>query len=202
MSSVQRLLGILLAIVCISLYTTNALSIDIPAHLSECFFEELTEGDKMTVSFQVGENGHPGIDFTINDPNGQMIKSEARQTSGVHIIRATRTGKYIYCFNNILSSIPARSVNFNVHDMQKFEDTAKEQIDPIEREIRELADSIFAIKAEQEYIVARERQHRNTAESTNSRVKWWSLGQVALLIAVCFWQVIYLKRFFEVKRVV
>ncbi|KAF7730585.1 p24 complex component [Apophysomyces ossiformis] len=101
-----------------------------------------------------------------------------------------------------MSSIPAKHVSFNVHDMQKFEDDTKEHIDPIEREIRELADSIFAIKSEQEYIIVRERQHRNTAESTNSRVKWWSLAQVALLIAVCFWQVIYLKRFFEVKRVV
>lgn len=35
-------------------------------------------------------------------------------------------------------------------------------IDPIEREIRELAESIFAIKDEQEYIVARERQHRDS----------------------------------------
>ena len=35
-------------------------------------------------------------------------------------------------------------------------------IDPIESEIRELADSIFAIKAEQEYIVVRERQHRDS----------------------------------------
>lgn len=40
------------------------------------------------------------------------------------------------------------------------------------------------------------------AESTNARVKWWSLGQLALLAAVCFLQVVYLKRFFEVKRVV
>ena len=40
------------------------------------------------------------------------------------------------------------------------------------------------------------------AESTNARVKWWSLGQLGLLAGVCFWQVVYLKRFFEVKRVV
>lgn len=37
-----------------------------------------------------------------------------------------------------------------------------EKIDPLEREIRELADSIHGIKAEQEYIVLRERQHRNS----------------------------------------
>ena len=33
------------------------------------------------------------------------------------------------------------------------------------------------MKDEQEYIVVRERTHRNTAESTNDRVKWWSILQ-------------------------
>lgn len=40
------------------------------------------------------------------------------------------------------------------------------------------------------------------AESTNGRVMWWSLFEAATLVAVCLWQVYYLKRFFEVKRVV
>jgi hypothetical protein len=35
-------------------------------------------------------------------------------------------------------------------------------VDPLEKEIRELADSILGIKAEQEYIVARERRHRDS----------------------------------------
>lgn len=80
-----------------------------------------------------------------------------------------------------MSSVTAKSINFNVHDMQRIEETAQSKwtfslsigshlslacfiahIDPIEREVRELAESIFAIKDEQEYIVARERQHRNS----------------------------------------
>ncbi|KAJ3334290.1 p24 complex component [Gonapodya sp. JEL0774] len=40
------------------------------------------------------------------------------------------------------------------------------------------------------------------AESTNTRVLVWSLAETALLVSVCVWQVWYLRRFFEVKRVV
>ena len=76
----------------------------------------------------------------------------------------------------------------------------------------------MAVKDEEEYIVVRERTHRNTAESTNERVKWWSVAQVVILFAVVAWQVYYLKvrvffvsswsieltwswqSFFEVKR--
>ena len=64
---------------------------------------------------------------------------------------------------------------------------------PIEREIRALSNGLSAVKDEQEYIVLRERTHRNTAESTNDRVKWWSVLQAIVLFLVCAWQVYYLK---------
>jgi hypothetical protein len=48
----------------------------------------------------------------------------------------------------------------------------------------------------------RERTHRNTAESTNARVKWWSIFQLGVLIGEGIFQVWWLKRFFEVRRTV
>ena len=64
---------------------------------------------------------------------------------------------------------------------------------PVEREIRSLAIGLLAVKDEQEYIVVRERRHRDTAESTNDRVKWWSVLQAAVLFSVVAWQIYYLK---------
>lgn len=69
----------------------------------------------------------------------------------------------------------------------------KDVVAPIEREIRSLATGLTAVKDEQEYIVVRERRHRDTAESTNSRVKWWSILQTIVLFSVVAWQVYYLK---------
>jgi hypothetical protein len=37
-----------------------------------------------------------------------------------------------------------------------------ESTNPLEKEIAELAESIFNVKAQQEYIVFRERQHRDS----------------------------------------
>ena len=44
--------------------------------------------------------------------------------------------------------------------------------------MRQLSELLAQVKDEQGYIVVRERTHRNTAESTNARVKWWSLFQL------------------------
>lgn len=70
---------------------------------------------------------------------------------------------------------------------------AEDIVAPVEREIRSLAIGLLAVKDEQEYIVVRERRHRDTAESTNDRVKWWSVLQAMFLFSVVAWQVYYLK---------
>lgn len=86
-------------------------------------------------------------------------------------------------------------------------------IEPIDREIRDFASKLYAVKDEQDYIALRERRHRKTAESTNGRVVWWSILQGLVLVSdsvasplqsdwrfllgiqfcVCGWQVYYLQ---------
>ncbi|KAK7695424.1 hypothetical protein QCA50_000060 [Cerrena zonata] len=106
--------------------------------------------------------------------------------------------RYDYCFSNQMSTVVDKMVSFNVHGVIYVDED--DTIAPIEREIRNLAQGLTSVKDEQEYIVVREKTHRNTAESTNSRVKWWSVLQAIVLFLVVAWQVYYLKSFFEVKR--
>ncbi len=70
--------------------------------------------------------------------------------------------------------------------------------DPLEVEVRKMSELLAQVKDEQSYIVVRERTHRNTAESTNSRVKWWNLFIVGIVIGESVFQVWWLRRFFEV----
>jgi hypothetical protein len=65
--------------------------------------------------------------------------------------------------------------------------------------VRQMSELVAQVKDEQSYIVVRERTHRNTAESTNSRIKWWSIFQLLVLTGQGFFQVWWLKRFFEVS---
>ena len=39
-------------------------------------------------------------------------------------------------------------------------------------------------------------------DSTNSRVVWWSVFEAFLIVCMTFGQIYYLKRFFEVRRVI
>ncbi|KAJ7276134.1 supernatant protein factor C-terminal domain-containing protein [Mycena haematopus] len=175
--------------------------IDVDAGKKECFFEDLHQHDKMTVTYQVGGGGHLDIDFWLADPDNRLLGKQIRQSTGTLSITAEKDGRYEYCFSNQMSAIADKIVSFNVHGIIYVGEDA-DVVAPIEREIRTLASGLQSVKDEQEYIVVRERTHRNTAESTNSRVKWWSVLQAIVLFLVVGWQIYYLKSFFEVKRVI
>lgn len=57
-------LFLVLLLACL-LHTAHPASINIPAHGKECFFEELNKGDRMTITFQVGEGGNLDVDFWV-----------------------------------------------------------------------------------------------------------------------------------------
>ncbi|CAE6396143.1 Endosomal protein P24B [Rhizoctonia solani AG-1 IB] len=178
--------------------------IEVPAGKKECFFEDLHINDKMTVTYQVGGGGHLDIDFWLSDPINIALHKRLKESEGTASVTAEKDGRYTYCFSNEMSTVTDKEVSkgdsFNVHGVIYVQDDGT--VAPIEREVRELAIGLQAVKDEQEYIVIRERVHRNTAESTNDRVKWWSIGQAVVLVAVCGFQVYYLQSFFEVKRVI
>lgn len=69
--------------------TVVAHNINLPAHGRECFHEQLHKGDKMTVSFQVGDRefgsaGNLDIDFWVwqPDPVSQTEKQTRSNSDG------------------------------------------------------------------------------------------------------------------------
>ncbi|KAJ1588850.1 hypothetical protein NDA11_007518 [Ustilago hordei] len=190
----------LLLILTLSTTPAEAHMIELLPHSKECFFEDLHHGDQMTLTYQVGGGGHLDIDVVLYDPKSRPLFKQDRKDTGTYSFTAQDDGRYTYCFSNEFSSISDKTVSFNVHGIIYVPDEG--DMLPIEKEIRDLAAGLQAVKDEQEYLVIRERVHRNTAESTNIRVKWWSIIQGFILVAVCSCQIYFVKRQFEVRRVV
>jgi len=160
----------------------------------------------------------------IQDPNNNYVFNQRTVSSGDHSFEAKLDGRYTYCFSNEHWSANTKEVSFNVHGIVYVPESDAPQ-DPLEKEgkfdiidappsvfssghdsltfrdtaVRTLSELLAQVKDEQSYIVVRERTHRNTAESTNARVKWWSIFQLGVLIGEGVFQVWWLKRFFEVK---
>lgn len=175
-------------------------------YAKQCFFETLNKNDELAISFQVGSRNPQNheqytCDFYIKTPSGQVLVNKRDMDHGDESIQASVEGKYYYCFLNERSNRVDLDVSFNVHGVI-YIDVNDPKSDTLDYAISRLSQLTNDVKAEQSYLVIRERTHRNTAESTNARVKWWSVFQILVVAVNSVFQIYYLKRFFEVKSVV
>ncbi|CAB3246252.1 unnamed protein product [Arctia plantaginis] len=206
MKSTWRSISLLLMLVCTLFNTAYSYTITVDAHAEECFFENVEADTKMGLTFEIAEGGFLDIDVTITGPDGAVIYKGERESSGMYTFSAPTTGKYTYCFSNKMSTMTPKVVMFNLeigapqsHTGNKDEEVNHNKLEDM---IKELATTLKTVKNEQEYMQVRDRIHRSINESTNSRVVLWSVFEASVLLVMTLGQVYYLKRFFEVQRVV
>lgn len=134
---------------------------------------------------------------------------------------------YIYIIiNNDLQRVHL-DIQVGEHAIDYANVAQKEKLSELQLRVRQLLDQVEQITKEQNYqrvkyyfvlgkifskiIVSsmkvlnlqyREERFRQTSESTNQRVLWWSLAQTGILLAMGYWQMRHLKSFFEAKKLV
>ena len=102
-----------------------------------------------------------------------------------------------------MSTVTAKLVTFHLHvgnHLQSHEMAKAEHLDPLGQYVIQLAEGVKQVTDELDYLKIRERAHRDTNESTNSRIAWWSLFEYAVLIGMGTGQLYMLQSFFENKR--
>ena len=88
-------------------------------------------------------------------------------------------------------------------EAKNYEDIGKaEKLKPMELELRRLEDLAESIVNDFAYMRAREEEMRDTNESTNTRVLYFSIFSMGCLLFLAAWQIIYLKRFFKAKKLI
>eukprot|EP00731_Ephydatia_muelleri_P028223 Em0019g1096a len=88
-------------------------------------------------------------------------------------------------------------------EAKNYEDVAKaEKLKPMEMELRRLEDLAESIVNDFAYMRAREQEMRDTNESTNSRVLYFSIFSMICLVFLAAWQIFYLRRFFQAKKLI
>jgi len=193
----------------LSIPTSEAFYITVDAHAEECFFDKVTAGSKLGLMFQVAEGGFLDIDVRIEGPDGRNLYEGERESNGKYTFAAHMDGVYRYCFSNKMSTMTPKIVMFTMEILEKeAEKAAGEEGDAVDSHnkledmIKELGTALTSVKHEQDYMNVRDKIHRVINESTNSRVVMWSFFEALVLVSMTLGQVYYLKRFFEVRRVV
>jgi len=199
----------LAVVLALAVSTSEAYFITVDAHAEECFFDKVKMGTKMGLIFEVAEGGFLDIDVRIEGPDGKIVHSGERESNGKYTFAAHMDGIYRYCFSNQMSTMTPKIVMFTMdigeapaEGGEVGADGEEPSHNKLEDMIKELSTALTGVKHEQEYMSVRDRIHRAINENTNSRVVMWSFFEALVLVAMTLGQVYYLKRFFEVRRVV
>jgi p24 family protein delta-1 len=76
----------------------------------------------------------------------------------------------------------------------------EKHLTPLEQSLEQSIDAANTVLREMKYMEKREQRMRQTAESINSRVRWFSYLSISVLLSVTYIQVTYLKRYFHKKK--
>lgn len=182
---------------------SSAIAVRIPAHKDECFFEDVpTAGSKVYLHYIVTSGGSLDIDAAIYGPDQELIWGAEKERESRVLFKSRLPGTHKICFSNKMSTLTTKVVGFNVQVGDPADSTNEHEVDPMERSIIHVAMGLNDIKSEQMYLRTRERIHRDTAESTNTRVLLWSIAEIALIVFMGVGHVWYLRRLFESRRAV
>ncbi|KAI9340802.1 emp24/gp25L/p24 family/GOLD-domain-containing protein [Zopfochytrium polystomum] len=92
-------------------------------------------------------------------------------------------------------------VDSGVYAEQIAGETTDKKLRPMERELMNLEQKSKVLLAELDGMRASEESMRDINESTNERIAWFSTLSMISLLGAAGWQVWYLRKFFQTKKI-
>ncbi|XP_004610274.1 transmembrane emp24 domain-containing protein 10 [Sorex araneus] len=188
-----------------------AISFHLPVNSRKCLREEIHKDLLVTGSYEITDQpaGEGGLrtHLKITDSAGHILYSKEDATKGKFAFTTEDYDMFEVCFESKgTRRIPDQLVILDMKhgvEAKNYEEIAKvEKLKPLEVELRRLEDLSESIVNDFAYMKKREEEMRDTNESTNTRVLYFSIFSMFCLIGLATWQVFYLRRFFKAKKLI
>lgn len=206
----------LLPIISLFAALAAALHLEVKAEnkpLPVCVRDFVQEGQLVVVNVKAG--GHRGdgqrLDLKIVDLLGNEHRSKKDLVGNIKVaFTSGYNAAFDVCFINQLERRSghqlSRDVELEIESGAAARDwnavQAAEKLKPAEVELKKVEEMTKEIAAELQYLKTREARMRDTNESTNSRVKYFSVLVVFSLVGFGTWQILYLRHYFKVKHII
>lgn len=205
MSRFLAFCALVLSLSCATAYAaagaSSALTVRVNPSREECFYDTVQASSvKVFLHFAVVSGGELDIDANVFGPDNQVIWETEKSREARVLFKSKMPGLHKFCFSNKMSTVTTKTVSFHVQIGDTLQtDTVR---DPMERSIMNIYQGLLEVKNEQDYLRARERDLRDTAESTHNHVLVWSLIEIGLIVGMGLGHVTYLRKQFGKRRAV
>lgn len=206
---------IFISLFCLLFSFVEALHFDIEAKITPepfCVRDFVSEGQLVVV--EISSDGQIGdgqiLNFYIRDSVGNEYRRKRDFAGDVRIpFTAPSSMSFDVCVENTAQyqgRTMSRSVELDIESGSEARDwnmiSAAEKLRPIEVELRKVEELADEIVDELNYLKIREERLRDTNESTNDRVKNFSLLVIIVLVSMGLWQINYLRNYFKTKHII
>jgi len=169
-----------------------------------CFHADASEAfEKIGFYFAVQSGGSFDIDFEVSGPDGKILLQGHREQQGDYIFTANRPGEYSFCFENDMSTLTEKLVDFDimVESEPRREAPAKqaqlsEKTNALEESIYKLKNQLIGIQRTQKYFHTRENRGMSIVQETASRMFWYGVLESIAMIGMAVFQVYVVQMFF------
>ena len=206
--------GVLLLLVLTFSTVECGLTRQVEPKISECYFYDVTRGEKLTVRYEVTRGGLLDIIFDVKF-NGNQIHNEkhfSTEAPGKFSHEASSDGQFKICFDNTMSRWTAKVVDFDIFvgDIHEFR-TNKESPDKLKMSEMLLSEDLKALETEadritgqldktvrsQKFLLNREKRHRELSDNNNSRALSMAFLEAGILMGISVIQVWLVRRMFQ-----
>lgn len=190
-------------------YQSQAIMFRVQPNSQKCLKDEMQGNELVIGDYEV--TGAPGqnVNYVIRDSKGHILSQKDNISKGKFTVIAEKYDTFEICF---ISYAPptVRGVEHDVRlDIKKGIETKSYEgigeaakLKPLEVDLKRLEDLSDAIVQDFAQMRQREELMRDTNESTNSRVLFFSIFSMCCLLGLATWQVLYLRRYFIAKKLI
>ncbi|CAN0891242.1 Transmembrane emp24 domain-containing protein p24delta5 [Linum grandiflorum] len=207
----------------VSLPAARGIWFPIPSTGTKCVSEEIHNNVVVLADYYV-INEHkpehvPKVSARVTSPYGNNLYHQDNVTHGQFAFTTNEAGNYLACFwldehqqdvSNISlglewkTGIAAKDWD-SVAKKEKIEASSchsQNKETGVELDLKRLEASVESIHQNLLYLKEREAEMREVSEKTNEKVAWYSIMALGVCIAVSGFQLWYLTRYFQKKKLI
>ncbi|KAK6458050.1 emp24/gp25L/p24 family/GOLD-domain-containing protein [Scheffersomyces xylosifermentans] len=196
------------------LISASAITFILGAKDKQCYYV-FTEKPMTQIGyyFAVQDGGSFDVDYAIKNPRGDIIVNEEKQRQGDFVFSAEYPGEYEFCFSNGMSTFADKIIDFEI----KFEkdDTANgakasmpqqpntkplAHVESMQATVDKIDHQLDGLLRTLQYYKTRNNRNQATVKSTESRIYYFSIFEVLLMVGMAFLQITIVQFFFKGSR--
>ncbi|XP_071447614.1 transmembrane emp24 domain-containing protein bai [Hetaerina americana] len=186
----------------------NGIMFHLHPNSEKCLKEELQTNVFMSGEYEVSDAPGQKVDYIVRDSKGHILSQKEDISKGKFSFVTETYDTFEICFTSRVPSQRGMKQEVSLVTKRGIEAKSYEglgeaaKLKPLEVELKRLEDLSESIVQDFSLMRKLEEEMRDTNESTNSRVLYFSIFSVCCLLGLATWQGLYLRRFFKAKKLI